>query len=161
MEACLAAGRAVILVGDLNICPQPIDSCDPGDVSKFRNRADKKWLSAVMKHNGGYFVDLFRHFYPARSVHVCTACIPQPNSCMNTCLCCAFTETSGRSSDLIVTTIDVIVVVIIVVVIIVVVLLIVITLLLSVWSFLSVQARGIQLLEHCIRCTSQQLWCSH
>ncbi|KAL0047212.1 hypothetical protein WJX82_009612 [Trebouxia sp. C0006] len=66
MEACLAAGRAVILVGDLNICPQPIDSCDPGDVSKFRDRADKKWLSGVMKHNGGYFVDLFRHFYPAR-----------------------------------------------------------------------------------------------
>lgn len=66
MEACLAAGRAVILVGDLNICPQPIDSCDPGDVSKFRDRADKKWLSGVMKHNGGHFVDLFRHFYPAR-----------------------------------------------------------------------------------------------
>ncbi|DBB00825.1 hypothetical protein WJX77_012431 [Trebouxia sp. C0004] len=66
VEACLAAGRAVILVGDLNICPQPSDSCDPGDVSKFRDRADKKWLSAVMKHNGGYFVDLFRHFYPAR-----------------------------------------------------------------------------------------------
>ena len=67
MEACLAAGRAVILVGDLNICPQPIDSCDPGDVGRFGDRADKKWLSAVMKHNGGYFVDLFRHFYPTRS----------------------------------------------------------------------------------------------
>ncbi len=80
MEACLAAGRAVILVGDLNICPQPIDSCDPGDVSKFRDRADKKWLSAVMKHNGGYFVDLFRHFYPARSAPVCTASISQPIS---------------------------------------------------------------------------------
>ncbi len=66
MEACLAAGRAVILVGDLNICPQPIDSCDPGDLGKFRDRADKKWLSAVMKQNGGYFVDLFRHFYPTR-----------------------------------------------------------------------------------------------
>lgn len=64
----MAAGRPVILVGDLNICPQPIDSCDPGDLSKFRDRADKKWLSSVMKHSGGYFVDLFRHFHPNRSV---------------------------------------------------------------------------------------------
>lgn len=68
MEACLAAGRSVILLGDLNICPQPIDSCDPGDLTKFRDRADKQWLSSMMKHNGGSFVDLFRHFHPSRFV---------------------------------------------------------------------------------------------
>ena len=66
MEACLAAGRAVILLGDLNICPQPIDSCDPGDLANFRDRADKKWLSSIMKHSDGCFVDLFRHFNPDR-----------------------------------------------------------------------------------------------
>ena len=74
MEACLAAGRSVILVGDLNICPQPIDSCDPGDVSKFRDRADKKWFSSIMKHSGGYFTDLFRHFHPNRSVNHINQC---------------------------------------------------------------------------------------
>lgn len=66
MEACLAANRAVVLLGDLNICPQPIDSCDPGDLGKFSDRADKKWLRSVMQHSGGYFVDLFRHFHPTR-----------------------------------------------------------------------------------------------
>ena len=64
----MAANRAVILLGDLNICPQPIDSCDPGDLGKFLDRADKKWLRSVMQHSGGYFVDLFRHFQPNRHV---------------------------------------------------------------------------------------------
>ena len=66
MEACLAAGRAVVLLGDLNICPNPIDSCEPGDLDAFRSRADKQWLRSVMQDHGGYFVDLFRHFHPDR-----------------------------------------------------------------------------------------------
>ncbi len=28
-EDFLQRGRAVVVVGDLNICPAPIDSCDP------------------------------------------------------------------------------------------------------------------------------------
>lgn len=45
-QAARAAGRHVLLAGDFNIAPQPIDHCDPG--SEFRKRGDRRWLAALL-----------------------------------------------------------------------------------------------------------------
>eukprot|EP00891_Asterochloris_glomerata_P003607 jgi/Astpho2/3607/e_gw1.00058.42.1_t len=42
MEASQAAGKAVFLIGDLNISPFPLDSCDPGDSAAFVERRDRQ-----------------------------------------------------------------------------------------------------------------------
>ncbi len=73
MQALLArisslreAGRAVILLGDLNISLATIDSCDPGSVEDFNSRQDRRMLTTLLTHNGGPFLDTFRKFHPDR-----------------------------------------------------------------------------------------------
>ena len=71
MEASQAAGKAVFLIGDLNISPFPLDSCDPGDSAAFVERRDRQWFHQLLSIHG--FVDMFRHFHPTRC-----ACMGSP-----------------------------------------------------------------------------------
>ena len=48
-QAARAAGRHVLLAGDFNIAPQPLDHCDPS--SEFHKRADRRWLAALLSAN--------------------------------------------------------------------------------------------------------------
>ncbi len=66
ISALREAGRAVILLGDLNISLATIDSCDPGNVEEFNSRQDRRMLTMLLTHNGGPFLDTFRKFYPDR-----------------------------------------------------------------------------------------------
>ena len=61
-----AAGRAVILLGDLNISLAPIDSCDPGPLDEFVARPDRVMVTRLLSCNGGPFLDVFRRFHPTR-----------------------------------------------------------------------------------------------
>ena len=66
MEALLQAGRSVVLAGDLNIAPFPIDHCDLVRASRaeqesmLRARADRAWFRNALQSAEGPFVDLFR-----------------------------------------------------------------------------------------------------
>lgn len=66
MEALLQAGRSVVLAGDLNIAPFPIDHCDLVRASRaeqesmLRGRADRAWFRNALHSAEGPFVDLFR-----------------------------------------------------------------------------------------------------
>eukprot|EP00879_Flechtneria_rotunda_P023622 GHRR01024993.1.p1 GENE.GHRR01024993.1~~GHRR01024993.1.p1 ORF type:complete len:629 (+),score=275.46 GHRR01024993.1:393-2279(+) len=64
----VAAGRAVIVVGDLNISPQPIDSCAPGPMAQFMQRPDRAWLNSLLSAEADALgvADAFRHFHPDR-----------------------------------------------------------------------------------------------
>lgn len=59
VEQCLSQGRNVVVVGDLNICPQPLDSCCP-DPEFYKGRRDRQWLRSLLAQGGGPFVDSFR-----------------------------------------------------------------------------------------------------
>lgn len=59
-------GRAVILLGDLNISLATIDSCDPGNAEDFNSRTDRRMLTTLLAHSGGPFLDTFRKFHPDR-----------------------------------------------------------------------------------------------
>eukprot|EP00884_Botryococcus_braunii_P005410 jgi/Botrbrau1/14870/Bobra.0298s0004.1 len=67
VEAMRAAGRRVVLMGDFNISPAPIDSCDSGRESQFLARPDRVLLRGWMQAGGGPFVDVFRVFHPGRT----------------------------------------------------------------------------------------------
>jgi hypothetical protein len=43
----LASGRQVLVVGDLNISPQPQDNCCPSDT--FSSRPDRVWLNSLLQ----------------------------------------------------------------------------------------------------------------
>ena len=66
MEVLLQAGRSVVLAGDLNIAPFPIDHCDLVRASRaeqesmLRGRADRAWFRNALQSAEGPFVDLFR-----------------------------------------------------------------------------------------------------
>lgn len=53
-EALIAAGRQVILVGDLNVCHREIDHCDPGrsvserGIDSFQDSGERKWLARLL-----------------------------------------------------------------------------------------------------------------
>ena len=66
IAALREAGRAVILLGDLNISLATLDSCDPGNAEEFASRADRRMLTQLLTHNGGPFLDTFRKFHPDR-----------------------------------------------------------------------------------------------
>ena len=66
ISALRDAGRAVVLLGDLNISLATIDSCDPGNVEDFDSRADRRMVTTLLTHNGGPFLDTFRKFHPDR-----------------------------------------------------------------------------------------------
>ena len=66
ISALREAGRAVILLGDLNISLATIDSCDPGNMEEFNARPDRRMVTTLLTHNGGPFLDTFRKFHPDR-----------------------------------------------------------------------------------------------
>lgn len=88
-EALMAAGRAVIVVGDMNIAPAPLDFPDYDPEYYKSTRPDRIWLRDLLSLGGGgggtvctttldntfsnthkalplSFVDCFRKFHPAR-----------------------------------------------------------------------------------------------
>lgn len=56
----------MIVAGDLNIAPYPIDHCDfvksPAYIkdSMLQDRPDRSWFRRMLHHEGGPLVDLFR-----------------------------------------------------------------------------------------------------
>ena len=71
VEALVAAGRNVIIVGDVNACHKPIDHCDYVSPSPRAERepfenANREWLGKFLVDGGGMFVDVFRRFHPDR-----------------------------------------------------------------------------------------------
>ena len=65
-EAFLAAGKQVVVTGDLNICPHPLDHCDPDAKHFYSARPDRRWLMDVLAAGDGLFVDGFRLHHPHR-----------------------------------------------------------------------------------------------
>ena len=68
MEAFRLQGRRVVLVGDLNIAPAPIDTCDSGtgaEQTAWVNRKDRRLLQSYLQPQGSYW-DVFRGFHPHR-----------------------------------------------------------------------------------------------
>ncbi|KAK0557818.1 Class II abasic (AP) endonuclease [Tilletia horrida] len=68
------AGREVIIVGDLNICYEPIDHADPEQslkdhgINEFGNTPGRRWLRTMLEPSaGGRFIDAARHFHPNRT----------------------------------------------------------------------------------------------
>ena len=92
MEAMLQAGRSVVLAGDLNIAPYPIDHCDyvrasrAQQASMLLGRPDRAWFRNALQSAEGPFVDLFRFVWlslpyplpatPLFKSKVCNAVIP-------------------------------------------------------------------------------------
>lgn len=68
----ISLGREVIVLGDLNICRNPIDHCDPvrrmkdSSYAEFGDHPARKWLNEFVNPQNGVMVDLGRHFYPER-----------------------------------------------------------------------------------------------
>lgn len=66
VKAVLAAGRPVIIAGDLNIAPYPIDHCDYFRATAtiqgtmLEGRPDRAWFRSMLQASGGPLVDLFR-----------------------------------------------------------------------------------------------------
>ncbi|XP_002964512.2 DNA-(apurinic or apyrimidinic site) lyase 2 [Selaginella moellendorffii] len=65
LESILKQGRRIIIVGDLNISPYPIDSCDPGP--EFDTSPSRQWFRSLLVSEGGAFSDAFRVFHPERA----------------------------------------------------------------------------------------------
>ena len=92
MEAMLQAGRSVVLAGDLNIAPYPIDHCDYVRASRAQQetmllgRPDRAWFRNALQSAEGPFLDLFRFVWlsspnplpaaPSYKRKVCNAVIP-------------------------------------------------------------------------------------
>ena len=63
----LEAGRPVVVAGDLNIAPYPIDHCDflraPAHIqaTMLTDRPDRAWFRRMLHQEGGPLVDLFRY----------------------------------------------------------------------------------------------------
>ena len=92
MEAMLQAGRSVVLAGDLNIAPYPIDHCDYVRASRAQQesmllgRPDRAWFRNALQSAEGPFIDLFRFVWlslpyplaaaPSINCEVCNAVIP-------------------------------------------------------------------------------------
>jgi len=72
-EAFAAAGKHVVVTGDLNICPHPLDHCEPDMKHFYACRPDRRWLMDMLEPEGGPFVDGFRLHHPHRwrSCFVC------------------------------------------------------------------------------------------
>ncbi|KAI8822130.1 Endonuclease/exonuclease/phosphatase [Fimicolochytrium jonesii] len=71
IEALLAAGREVILVGDINACYSPMDHCDPkkslreNGITEFHDTPTRRWLYDFL-HPRGPLYDTFRVFHPTQ-----------------------------------------------------------------------------------------------
>lgn len=74
IQAMLAQGRSVVLVGDLNIAPHMLDHCDwcskasqPQAQAQFlHHRPDRDWFQHVLTSGGGPLTDVFRKFHSDR-----------------------------------------------------------------------------------------------
>ncbi|KAA8547503.1 hypothetical protein F0562_003932 [Nyssa sinensis] len=64
LEFLLHQGRRVFVVGDLNIAPASIDSCNPGP--DFEKNEFRMWFRSLLVENGGPFFDVFRAKHPER-----------------------------------------------------------------------------------------------
>ncbi|KAI9464803.1 DNase I-like protein [Russula earlei] len=63
-----AAGREVVVVGDLNVCAAPIDHCDghlPSNASTFWEHAARAWIRDWLAPRGP-LIDVLRKFWPER-----------------------------------------------------------------------------------------------
>ncbi|XP_031561252.1 DNA-(apurinic or apyrimidinic site) lyase 2-like [Actinia tenebrosa] len=49
VEALVASGRHVIVLGDMNLAHKPIDHCNPGDPEKFNAYPSRIWMSQFIK----------------------------------------------------------------------------------------------------------------
>ncbi len=64
-DALHAAGENIILTGDFNTAPQPIDLANPEEnetTSGFLPE-ERAWVQKFLEHG---FVDVYRHLYPQR-----------------------------------------------------------------------------------------------
>ena len=60
-----AAGKQVILFGDMNTCHRPIDLKNPKQNEKYSGYLpeERAWIDKYLEHN---FVDIYREIYPER-----------------------------------------------------------------------------------------------
>ena len=65
-EAFIMAGKQVVVTGDLNICPQPLDHCEPDTKHFYAARPDRRWLMDMLAPGDGLLVDGFRLHHPHR-----------------------------------------------------------------------------------------------
>ena len=62
-------GRRVVLVGDINIACERLDSACSDDDPDFDLSLSRVWFGALLKDQG--LVDVFRHFHPKARVYTC------------------------------------------------------------------------------------------
>ena len=64
-DALHAAGKQVILFGDMNTCHRPIDLKNPKQNEKYSGflPEERAWIDKYLAHN---FVDIYREIYPER-----------------------------------------------------------------------------------------------
>ncbi|KAH9990580.1 Endonuclease/exonuclease/phosphatase [Russula vinacea] len=68
VRGLIAAGREVVVVGDLNVCAAPIDHCDghlPSNASTFWDYPARVWMRDWLAPNGP-LIDVLRRFWPDR-----------------------------------------------------------------------------------------------
>ncbi|KAJ3331719.1 TBC1 domain member 31 [Blyttiomyces sp. JEL0837] len=71
LRSLLEQGRQVIIVGDFNVCHNPIDHCDPENSVKeakmdaFGDTMGRRWMTSLLVPKGP-MVDVFRHFEPTK-----------------------------------------------------------------------------------------------
>mmetsp|Transcript_18664 Transcript_18664/g.75028 ORF Transcript_18664/g.75028 Transcript_18664/m.75028 type:complete len:358 (-) Transcript_18664:2610-3683(-) len=86
IEAMRAAGRKVVLVGDLNISYLKIDHCAPEkevrDVTGWYTHPARHWLRSMLRVGGGHLEDAFRVLHPTE-LHAFT-CWSQKTSARET-----------------------------------------------------------------------------
>ncbi|KAL6959945.1 DNA-(apurinic or apyrimidinic site) lyase [Sarracenia purpurea var. burkii] len=63
-DILLQQGRRIFVVGDLNIAPAAIDSCNPRP--DFEKNKFRTWFRSLLVENGGDFFDVFRAKHPGR-----------------------------------------------------------------------------------------------
>src|SRR6266478_1451807 len=82
VRGLIAAGREVIVVGDLNVCAAPIDHCDghlPSNASTFWEHPARVWIRDWLAPKGP-LIDVLRQFWPDRkgmftcTCHILTSC---------------------------------------------------------------------------------------
>lgn len=79
VRGLMAAGRHVVVVGDLNVCAAPIDHCDghlPSNLSTFWDHSARAWLRDWLAPRGP-LIDVLRMFWPDRKgMYTCTLSSP-------------------------------------------------------------------------------------
>ncbi|KND05071.1 exodeoxyribonuclease III (xth) [Spizellomyces punctatus DAOM BR117] len=71
IEALIAGGRQVVIVGDVNTTHQEIDHCDPRKsmrdlgISCFHETPTRRWIHELVQPRGPMY-DMFRYFHPTQ-----------------------------------------------------------------------------------------------